>query len=134
MVAWIITEVPGVREEVIMILNYRRSGSKVCKILEQLYIDRWMGLNGRLDYAKTGRTPYPAHYALVDGVPYGEELWCGSGDRFLYARKVDDLRVTIDDDGNEQLVWKERKRPDFSKFQESLRSPVSDSLDDSQVG
>ena len=125
MVAWIVTMEPG-EHEVITILNYRLSGKRVGKIIEQLYVDQRMDLGSRLAYAKTGQTRCPAKYALVDEVPYGEELWCGSGDRFFWARKVDDLKVIVDKAGNEKLVWKERKRPDLSKIRELFGTPVPD--------
>lgn len=126
MVAWIITAVPGARQEIITILNYRLSGSKVGKIMEQLYVDQGMGLRARVEYAKNGNTRCPARNSLIDGVPYSEELVCGSGDRFFWARKVNDLREVTNQDGKEQLIWNERKRPDFSDLRELLGPSISD--------
>jgi hypothetical protein len=129
MVAWLVTMVPGIEEHVVTILNYRLSSRRVAEIIEQLYVDQRMGLANRLEYAKTGKSSCPARLALVDGVPYAEELWCGTGDRFFWARKVDDLHVTADEHGNEKLTWKEGKRPDLSKIRELFGPPASELLE-----
>jgi hypothetical protein len=65
---------------------------------------------------------YAARVAVVDGVPYAEELYCGDGQRFLWARKVDKLRVATRPDGQEHLVWEERPRPDLRGLGEILSS------------
>lgn len=127
MVAWIITMVPSPDQEIITILNYRLSGSKVGKIMEQLYMDQRMGMSARVEYAKSGNTRCPVQNAIVDGIPYGEELLCGSGERYFWARKVDDLRVAVDKDGREQLKWKERKRPDLGNLRNLLDASFHDS-------
>ena len=124
MVAWLITMVPGVQEEVITILNYRLSHRTVGAIMERLYVERREGLSGLLEYTKTGKARCPWTISVVDGVPWGEEIWCGSGDRCFWARKVDDLRVVIDPDRKERFVWTERKRPDLSKVRETLGLPA----------
>jgi len=114
--------VPEIKEEVITILNYRLSGRKVGAIMEQFYVDRQNGLSSRLEYARTGKARCPWRNAVIDGVP-SEELWCGSGDRFFWARKVANLKVIADEHGYEKLVWTERKRPDLSKIREALGLP-----------
>jgi hypothetical protein len=124
MVAWLITMVPGIEEHVVTILNYRLSSKSVGAIMEQLYVDQRMGLESRLEYAKTGKGSCPTRISLVDGIPYGEELWCGSGDRYFWARKVDNLCTTTDEQGNVKLTWTERKRPDFSEIRELLGQPA----------
>jgi len=120
MVAWLITMVPGVKEEIITILNYRLSQSTVGAIMERLYIERREGLIGQLEYAKTGKARCPWKSATIDGIPYTEELWCGSGDRVFWARKVDKVKVTTDQYGHEKLVWAERERPDFSALRKTI--------------
>jgi hypothetical protein len=133
MVAWLVTLVPGIQEQVVTILNYRLSGKKVAKIVEQLYVDQRMDFADRLEYARTGKSSCPAKPASVDGVPYSEEVLCGSGDRFFWARKVDDLRVTTDEEGNERLTWNERKRPDLSEIRERF-GPQASELSDDDIG
>ena len=123
MVAWLITEVPNPKEVVITILNYRLSNSSVGGVMERLYVERREGLSSLLEYTKTGRARCPWKRAVVDGVPWSEEVWCGSGDRFYWGRKVDDLRVVLDEEGREKLVWKERKRPDLSDVRKALGLP-----------
>lgn len=126
MVAWLITMVPGVEQRVITVLNHRLSSRTVGKYMEQLYVEHRMGLSTRLEYAKSGISPCPARFTLVDGVPYADELWCGSGDRCFWARKVEYLRVTTDEHGSERLVWRERKCPDLSKFRDLLGPKAAD--------
>lgn len=112
--------VPGPREEVITVLNYRLSHRTVGAIMERMYIEKREGLNGVVEYAKTGKARCPWRLATVDGVPWSDELWCGSGDRVFWARKVDNLHVVEDSEGRERLSWSERKRPDLSAVREAL--------------
>ena len=123
MVAWLISMVPGVTEEVITILNYRLSNRTVGVIMERLYVQRREGLRGLLEYTRTGKARSPWQNTTLDGIPWGEELICGSGDRFFWARKVENLKVHIDENGDEKFTWTERKRPDLSKFRETLGLP-----------
>jgi len=123
MVAWLITMVPGPTEQVIAVLNYRLSNRTVGTIMERLYVEKRQGLSALLEYTKTGKASCPWRPASVDGVPWSEELWCGSGDRIYWARKVDGLKVVTDDNGLEKLVWTERKRPDFSAIRKTLGLP-----------
>ena len=120
MVAWLITMVPGPTEEVITILNYRLSHCTVGAIMERLYIEKREGLSSLLEYARTGKANCRWKLATVDGVPWAEELWCGSGDRIFWARKVDNLKVIKDENGREKFVWRERKRPDLTLVHEAL--------------
>ncbi len=126
MVAWLITMVPGVEEDVITVLNYRLSSSRVAAIMERLYVERREGLSSLLEYTKTGKPRCRARVSIVDGVPWSEELMCGSGDRFFWARKVDNLHVVTEVGGRERLIWTERKRPDLSGVRESLGLPQPD--------
>ena len=81
-------------------------------------------MSGLLEYIKTGKARCPWRNSVVDGVPWGEEIWCGSGDRIFLARKVDDLRVAIDPVGKERFLWTERKRPDLSRVRDALGLPA----------
>lgn len=125
MVAWLITMVPGTTEEVITVLNYRLSSRTVGAIMERMYIERREGLSSLVEYAKTGKARCPWKPKNVDGVPWSEELWCGSGDRFFWARKVDNLKVIINNNGQDELTWTERKRPDLTAFRDALGLPES---------
>lgn len=125
MVAWLITMVPGPTQEVITILNYRFSERTVGAIMERMYVEKFGGLSGLVEYAKTGKAKSPWKPTLVDGVPWAEEMLCGSGDRVFWARKVDNLKVITDENGREELTWDDRKRPDFTAFREALGLPDS---------
>jgi len=121
MVAWLITEAPGITEKVVAVVNYRRSSSYVGQLMEQLYVLKHHDPSSWLEYAKSGATRCAARPAVVDGIHRGEELWCGSGDRYFWARKVDNLRAETDEYGREHLLWTERTRPDLKKFVEALK-------------
>lgn len=124
MVAWLITMVPGPTEEVITVLNYRLSNRTVGAIMERLYVEKHEGLSSLIEYAKTGKAKCPWKPAMIDGVPWSEELWCGSGDRIFWARKVDNLKVITDKYGQEKLTWSERKRPDLTAVRKALGLPA----------
>ena len=124
MVAWLITEVPNPTDVVVTVLNYRLSGSTVGTIMERLYVERRLGLFAVLEYVKTGKTPAPWKHATLDGLPWSEEVWCGSGDRFYWGRKVDNLKITSDGQRSECLTWAERKRPDLSHIREAIDLPT----------
>lgn len=124
MVAWLITEVPNPTDVVVTVLNYRLSGSTVGSIMERLYVERRLGLFALLEYVKTGKTPAPWKHATLDGLPWSEEVWCGSGDRFYWGRKVDNLKITSDGQCPERLIWSERKRPELSHIREAIGLPA----------
>lgn len=115
--------VPGPTQEVITVLNYRLSSRTVGAIMERMYVEKRQDLIDLVEYAKTGKTRCPWKLSTVDGVPWSEELWCGSGDRIFWARKVDNLQVIRDKDGMETLTWSERKRPDFTAVRKALGLP-----------
>jgi hypothetical protein len=126
-VAWLITMVPCLpEEEVVTVLNPRMSSSRVGAIMERLYIERREGLNSLLEYTKTGKARCPWKFSTNDGVPWSDDIWCGSGDRYFRARKVDNLRVVVGAGGHETLVWTERKPPDLSGLKETLGHPRPD--------
>ena len=124
MVAWLITEVPNPTDVVVTVLGHGLSGSTVGSIMERLYVERKLGLGGLLEYVKTGKTPAPWKHATLDGIPWSEEVCCGSGDRFYWGRKVDDLKVESDCRGSERLIWSERKRPDLLHIRKALGLPA----------
>lgn len=120
MIAWLITMTPGSTEEVITVLNYRLSSRTVGAIMERMYIEKREGLSSLVEYAKIGKANCPWKQSVFDSIPYDEKLWCGSGDRYFWARKVDNLEITTDKDGHEKLTWTERKRPDFTAVRKAL--------------
>jgi hypothetical protein len=123
MVAWLVTEVPNPSDVIVTVLSYRLSGSTVGSIIERLYVERRLGLHALVEYTKSGATPAPWRHAVVDGLSWSEEVWCGSGDRFYWGRKVDKLKVVSADSGVERLTWVERKRPDLSHVREAIGLP-----------
>ena len=112
--AWLVTwEGTGdhakVENKIVTVLNYRRSPVNVRMIVEQLYADRVYNLSELLEYAKKKKNcPYPAKfYVMKGGGAWSSRITCGHNP-YLYARLVDDLRVTEDEGGKESLSWKER--------------------------
>ena len=95
-----------VYDPIVAILNYRLSGKRVREIIELIYVNECSSLGERLAYAKNKKdNPYPAQF---EGNFEGR-ITCGHNP-FLYARLVDDLRVEVDENGEEKLKWKERTR------------------------
>jgi hypothetical protein len=88
--------------------------------MERLYIERHEGLSALLEYTKAGKAFSPWKFTTLNGIPWSEELWCGSGDRYFWARKVEKLRVIHDENGREKYLWTERKRPDLSHVRETI--------------
>ncbi len=88
--------------------------------MERLYVERRGGLTALLEYARTGKARCPWQFATICGIPWGEEVICGSGDKFYHGRKVDGLKIVRLPSGDERLTWQERPRPDFSELRETL--------------
>ena len=111
-VAWLITwewigEHAKVENKIATILNYRLAEDTVREIMERIYINNYTSLRERVAYARNKKThPYPAQ------VYRGGRIHCGRNPH-LYARLVDDLHVSVDKDGEESLIWKERPRPNL---------------------
>lgn len=125
MAYWLITwewrgDRAKVREEekIACILNYRLSGETVRGITELLYVNSQYNLGERLSYAKNKQNnPYPAELELVEGGQWLGSIQCGHNP-WLHARMVEDLGVVADESSEERLTWKERPKPDFSKFKD----------------
>jgi hypothetical protein len=116
-VAWLITwEWIGnhaeVENKVAAVLRWRLHPKIVREIVEALYANRY-SLSERLAVAEhNGRNnPYPARYGDINGAPWEARIYCGHNPH-LYARLVDNLRVEIDENGEEKLNWKERPIPE----------------------
>ena len=65
----------------------------------------------KIDIA-TGKlsNPYPVQWDTLKGVPWEGRMTCGHNP-WLFARKVDNLRVEKDDVGVEKVLWDERPKP-----------------------
>ena len=98
--------------KVAAILNYRFSGERVREIAEILYVSNYSDLSVRVAYAKNKKNyPYHAQFHTLGGVSWTGRITCGY-QPCLYARLVDDIRVHIDENGNQTLTWKERPIPE----------------------
>ena len=97
--------------EVVAVLNYRWSGSKVREITEQLYASLNYTPHEKLR-AAWDRTanPYPARFGELNGVPWTAEVLCGHNP-WLKARMVKNLRTIEVEDGAAKLCWEELPRP-----------------------
>jgi hypothetical protein len=85
------------------ILNYRRSWQQVQRHVEWLYVNSEYSLSERLAYAKSVKNnPYPSMHERG-------HITCGH-DPFLLARKVRNLHVENDSNGQEHLKWEEIPR------------------------
>ena len=112
--AWVVTRhsLDHAKKEVLAIFNDRLGGVRVREFVELLDITSrlslaeqasrmWSGHNGGAYSATFGQT--------MEGDPWADEVktW---GDPYLLARRVDDLVVEQDTNGNEVVTWAERPR------------------------
>jgi len=121
MASWLITwgmvgHDGKVKYEPAAILNGRLSGKNVRKIVELLFANERCTLRERIAYAKNNKnTLFAAQFEKVLGVSWEARIYCGSNP-FLYARLVDNLRVIVNENGEEELTWKEQdQRPKLLK-------------------
>ncbi len=125
--AWLVTWEPignhcKGHDKVAAILNPRLSAARVRAFVEILYVNTCYSLSERMAYvANKKKNPYPAKFVDIDGVPWTAEIHCGHNP-FLLARLVDEFAVRIDEHGKEAPIWKERSRPDMSRFPSWTRS------------
>ncbi|OGJ64490.1 hypothetical protein A3C37_01770 [Candidatus Peribacteria bacterium RIFCSPHIGHO2_02_FULL_53_20] len=112
MKAWLITwewigDHAAMPEKVVAILSPHWSDEKVREYVEVLYSNLTYSFSERMSYAKRKKdNPYPAKFDM-----YGGRIHCGHNPS-LYARKVENLRVSSNEDGSESLSWDEIPIPE----------------------
>ena len=126
MKAWLVTwewlgDHAAVEQPIVSILSPRLSDKTVRKHVEQLYADLSCSFGERLLYLrKPGENPHPAEFdrkwIIVDksgrkGPMLTGRIHCGHNPH-LHARKVADIKVQRDEDGNERLCWTEIPIPE----------------------
>jgi hypothetical protein len=84
--------------------------SRVRQTVELLNANAFYTLSERMNYAKGQFNPYPARYARIGGVVWEGRIYCGHNP-YLFARKVENLAVRENEDGDQTLVWDEIPRP-----------------------
>lgn len=105
------------KDKIAAVLNWRLSPERVARIIEIIYANEFYTLEERLAIAKNKKSnPYQTRYGAIQGIPLGDRLFCGHNP-FLEARLVDNLHVVKDNEGNQELSWDERERPDLSRIQ-----------------
>lgn len=114
--AWLVTwdwagDHARVEDEVVAVLNYREAPEKVRRFVEQLYASLTYSAREKLLVAKTRKSnPYPAMFGSIGGISWQGQITCGHNP-WLFARMVRNLRVEIDDNGDEKLIWDEVPKP-----------------------
>lgn len=120
MKAWLITwdwigEHAKVEDPVVDILSSRISAEAVRNYVERIYIAQTASLREKLEFAQYNsptRPIYPAEFATFGRRgTYQGRITCGHNPSLL-ARKVYNLRIDIDVEGNEALLWDETPIPD----------------------
>ena len=126
MKAWLVTWVGSDEHvdrdgEVASILSPFLTPETVRKHVERHYADACYSLSEKLDAARSGQNkcvPFPAEFnyriITINGMPARQSLGhitCGPNPH-LFARKVTDLEVREDKDGNESLYWAELPIPE----------------------
>ena len=119
--AWLITwewiaEHAKKDSKIVSILNYRLSGLRVREYVERRYVDSEYNLREQLSYAKSPKNnPYPAEFGKINGVSWQDQIICGHNP-YLEARKVKNIRVEVDSNGEEHLEWEEIPPPKLPKL------------------
>lgn len=110
--AWLISwQGTNFKEEIVAILNSRKSAETVAHFTEQYYIASSYSLSEKITYAKSSKdNPYRVEFDEINGVQWTGRMTCGHNP-FLVARMVTNLSVTTDGDGYEELVWEEPQKP-----------------------
>lgn len=99
----------------VSILSSRYSGSRIKKLVEQVYADQTYTWEDRVRFAQGRR--YESDRARFfsfrpppegPGSSYAGMIECGHNP-FLYARLVTDVVVKSTPDGDEEITWKEPK-------------------------
>ncbi len=113
---WVVTwEGPGkhaeASERFVAVLGCRLGGERVREYVELLYASLLYKPSEMIAFAgNKKKNPYPATFGVNNGVPWAGQIICGHNP-YLFARKVDNLRIETDDSGFEQPVWDERPIP-----------------------
>lgn len=117
--AWLVTwEHAGAHaappERVAAVFSSRVSPLKILGCVEWLYANEVFDLSERIAHAKSRErfNPYPARFGFLEGMQWEGEIYCGHNP-YLFARIVDDLKVTTESEVD-QAIWKERPKPTIS--------------------
>ena len=123
--AWLVTweglgDRSKMKRKVAAILNPHWSPRRVLEYVEFIYVINNYSIDEQIAYAKNKSfNPYPAEFNRIRGVPWDGQIICGHNP-FLYARLVDDLQSG--GGGGEDIVWKDRPKPDFDKIFRDLET------------
>jgi hypothetical protein len=110
--AWLLTwecNAAKTQEKIVAILTSRRSDRAIAELMELLVLRANSTARNVAYYANRKRElVYKAQTPLgINRVPHGERILCGH-DPWLYARKVTELTVVVDELSNEEvLTWRE---------------------------
>ena len=107
--AWLITWATEPPEVIVAVLSSRKSADTVAAFMEVLYESARYGLADCMVFAnRRGTMPHRAQTPLtIHGYAHRDRVLCGNGP-WLHARKVRDLKVTVDTSSNEEVVsWLE---------------------------
>jgi hypothetical protein len=94
-------------ESIAAIINSRRSGESVRQLVELLYVTKFYTLSQRMDWARGGKSNHLSHFGSINGTPWVEQIFCGHGPSRLYARRVNDLSIERNENGEEKATWTE---------------------------
>jgi hypothetical protein len=117
--AWLITwewagEHARREDRIVGILSARLTAEKIKEIVETIYSNEFYTYREQIAFAKDRKAnPYPATFDDINGIPWRGRIQCGSNP-WLEARLVDNLFVLQGANGDEDLSWDERPKPNRS--------------------
>lgn len=110
MKVWLVTwesinQEDRIKNKIAAIYNPRWSSDRVELAVELLHAASQYTVGEQLQYANNKKfNPYPAISQVSQGAPF--RITCGHNP-YLEARKVSNLKVTLDAEGNEVVSWTE---------------------------
>lgn len=94
-----------IKDKIAAIYNPRWSSDRVELAVELLHAASQYTVSEQLQYANNKKfNPYPANSYNSPGIPF--RITCGHNP-YLEARRVSNLKVTLDAEGNEVVSWTE---------------------------
>lgn len=98
---------------VAFIQNYRLSDKTIKNKIEDHYLNNSSSLLAKVSYAKNKKNnPYPAQYYKT----WSDRIICGPSNKYLYGRKVKQLKIATNHLSQQIITWEEIPIPILNKI------------------